>query len=122
MATITDGTSNSIAVVQVDDENAVAWTQPDDWELDANDPLAGIGACTRLSFWPGSATATSRSSAHDIDPTVFKSLLTVDGGEVVQRGVLSVKIAEEWRPRWRCAFPSVRPRTFPCPAASRGVR
>jgi hypothetical protein len=34
---ITDGTSNTIAVIEVSDENAVPWTKPDDLDLDAVD-------------------------------------------------------------------------------------
>ena len=38
---ITDGTSNTIMVVEAADEKAVPWTKPDDFEYDANDPLPG---------------------------------------------------------------------------------
>ena len=35
MKSNSDGTSQSIAVVQVNDERAMTWTKPDDWELDS---------------------------------------------------------------------------------------
>ena len=46
---ITDGTSNSIMVVQVNDDRATTWTKPDDWQYDQNNPLAGLSG----SMHPG---------------------------------------------------------------------
>jgi hypothetical protein len=40
---ITDGTSNTIMVVEVDDEHAVTWTKPDDLPFDPKDPTKGLG-------------------------------------------------------------------------------
>ena len=39
---ITDGLSNTIAILQVNNVRAAIWTQPDDWELDKDDPLKGV--------------------------------------------------------------------------------
>ncbi len=39
---ITDGTSNTIAVVDADDDHAVIWTKPDDIAIDLADPLRGL--------------------------------------------------------------------------------
>ena len=39
---IVDGTSNTVAVVIVDPERAVPWTEPRDFEFDAKDPLNGV--------------------------------------------------------------------------------
>ena len=50
---ITDGMSNTIALVEVNDDAAVTWTKPDDWEYDANRPLAGwAGPTPAVSTWP----------------------------------------------------------------------
>ena len=38
---ITDGTSNTIMTVEVDDEHAVIWTKPEDLQFDPNDPIEG---------------------------------------------------------------------------------
>ena len=43
MAEITDGTSNTIMVVEADDDHAVTWTKPDDWQFDPQQPMAGLG-------------------------------------------------------------------------------
>ena len=40
---ITDGTSNTIMIVEADDSRAVYWTQPEDYKIDANNPKAGLG-------------------------------------------------------------------------------
>jgi hypothetical protein len=82
LASIRDGTSNTIAIVQVDDSRALEWTRPDDWEMDENDPLAGLGNLHSgdiflAGYCDGHVTAVSRL----IDPSLFKSLLTVAGGE-----------------------------------------
>jgi hypothetical protein len=37
-----DGTSQTIMLIEVSDEKAVIWTKPDDWELNPDDPLAGL--------------------------------------------------------------------------------
>lgn len=78
---ITDGTSNTIAVVQVDDANAVIWTKPDDWELDADDPLAGIGSLHAGIFLAVFCDGRVQAISNAIDGDTFKSLLTVGEGE-----------------------------------------
>jgi hypothetical protein len=40
---ITDGTSNTIAVIEVDDEHAVPWTKPADLDYDPENPAKGLG-------------------------------------------------------------------------------
>ena len=39
---VTDGTSNTIMVVDAGDANAVVWTKPDDWEVDPEPNTAGV--------------------------------------------------------------------------------
>jgi type II secretory pathway pseudopilin PulG len=82
---ITDGTSNTIMVVQVNDDRATTWTKPDDWELDEQYPLKGLaGSMHPGVFGAGYADGSIRNISESIDPTVFKGLLTRAGGEVVQ--------------------------------------
>ncbi len=40
---ITDGTSQTIMVLEVDDDQAVIWTKPDDWQYDPKNPMKGLG-------------------------------------------------------------------------------
>ena len=77
-----DGTSNSIMLVQVNDEAAVTWTAPADWELDLNNRFRGLvpnlhPGIFEVAFCDGSV----RHIAQSIDQELFKNLLTIDGGE-----------------------------------------
>lgn len=84
MASVRDGTSNTIAVVQVNDDRAVAWTRPDDWELDETTPMAGLGGLhTGGIFVAGFCDGHVVVVNTEIDLTVFKAMLTTAGGEVL---------------------------------------
>ena len=79
-----DGTSNTIAVVQVNDEQAVPWTKPADYTPPEGNPLADWGRDLHpggfhVAFSDGSVQYISNF----IDPDLFRSLLTIAGGEVV---------------------------------------
>jgi hypothetical protein len=82
-AEIRDGSSNTIAIIQVDDDHAAVWTKPDDWQPDADDPLQGLGGLhpggTLAGFCDGHVQFISKM----IDPETLLSLLTVAGGEDV---------------------------------------
>ncbi len=87
LRTITDGTSNTIAIVQVDDSHAVEWTRPDDWELDENEPFAGLGRMHPgniflAGFCDGHVIAVSTS----VELSVLKALVSAAGGEPLGGG------------------------------------
>jgi hypothetical protein len=82
--TVVDGTSNSIAIVQVNDANAVTWTQPEDLRLDPQNPLANIGLLHSGIFLAGFCDGHVQSISQSIDWATFQALLTVDGEEIVQ--------------------------------------
>jgi hypothetical protein len=81
---ITDGLSNTIGVVEVDEAHAVPWTKPEDWTFDlAGDPAKGLGGHFPQVF----VCMMCDGSAHAI-PTAAKKdnlrkLFTRDGGEVL---------------------------------------
>lgn len=82
---ITDGTSNTILVVDVPDEKAVVWTKPDDWETDPDfSPAEFIhhhGEGTNVTFADGSV----RFFKSTIKLEVLRALLTRNGGEVINQ-------------------------------------
>jgi hypothetical protein len=77
---MTDGSSNTIAVVEVDSGYAVPWTAPDDISIDDNDltdafPERG----STVGFFDGSVQFLSKF----VDLEMLEKMLTHDGGEVV---------------------------------------
>ncbi len=80
---ITDGTSNTILAVETTAERAVPWTAPKDYELDMEDPHAGLfdGPTGNFLFGDGSVQALSAA----VDLQILRALFTRAGGEVVNR-------------------------------------
>ncbi|MEQ8846728.1 DUF1559 domain-containing protein [Botrimarina sp.] len=83
---MTDGTAKTLAVVQVDDEHAVEWTKPADYDVAAHaaDPVAGIGSLHPGVFLGGYADGHVSAIPLDIDPATLKALFTRNGGEQVE--------------------------------------
>ena len=85
LAGISDGMSNTLAIVEAMPDNAVPWSKPDDIEFDPEQPLAGVGNPRRQGglFVAGMMDGSVRIRTPDIDPEVFKALVTPSGGEPV---------------------------------------
>jgi len=83
IAEITDGTSNTIAVVEADSDRAVIWTKPEDWQFDLQHPMAGLGHAHPGGFNVALADGSVHFLSTNIDPKLFESMLTIAGGEVV---------------------------------------
>jgi hypothetical protein len=81
---ISEGTSNTLFVVEVGPELAVPWTRPDDIPFDTAQPLSALGGLPKDGFWGGFADGSVRKIKPDIKPEVFHGLLTPSGGEVIQ--------------------------------------
>jgi hypothetical protein len=83
MASIADGVSNTILVVEAADAKAVPWTKPDDYIFDPMNPsrgLAGLrGDFILASFADGSVHRLSK----DLDPEMFRRLFQRDDGQPV---------------------------------------
>jgi prepilin-type processing-associated H-X9-DG protein len=80
---VTDGLSNTILVVDANDDRAVIWTKPEDLKIDPNDPLAGL-----VGHHPGGFNiAFADGSVHFLPQTIDKknlyALFTRNGAEVV---------------------------------------
>jgi type II secretory pathway pseudopilin PulG len=84
----TDGTSNTILLVEVNDDRAVEWTKPDDLEVDLSKPLDGLGDAEPNGFAVLLADGSTRTLSKSIDSTVLKALFTRAGGEVINQNDL----------------------------------
>lgn len=84
---ITDGTSNTLMVVQVTESKAVVWTKPEDLVIDATDIKASVIAQGSDKFLAclcdGSARALSSKNSNE---TLLK-LITMNGGEIIGKMV-----------------------------------
>ena len=78
---VTDGTSNTIMVIEARRETP--WTKPEDIPYDKDKPFPATGVLHpggfNAAFTDGAVKFLSRS----IDPTVLKALVTRAGGEVI---------------------------------------
>jgi hypothetical protein len=80
---ITDGTSNTIMIVEASDERAVTWTKPDDYEFDGKQPMAGLVGLRRGGFLAAFADGSVRFLKDTIKGETLKALFTRAGGEVI---------------------------------------
>ena len=82
---ITDGMSNTIAVVEVPAKDAVLWTKPDDFHVDTANiveaVVPGDADGVNMSRYDGSVKYYEKS---DLNEERLKGLFTHQGGEVVQ--------------------------------------
>jgi len=83
MADITDGTSNTLMVVEAD--QAVPWTKPDDLTFDpeAAASLFGAGSPHPGGFNASMADGAVRFFKKSINLNVFRALITRNAGEVI---------------------------------------
>jgi type II secretory pathway pseudopilin PulG len=81
MARITDGTSNTIMLVEASDDMAVTWTKPDDYSFNSDQPLKGLTTMRPGGFLAGFCDGSVRFIGATIDVSVLKALFTANGGE-----------------------------------------
>ncbi len=80
---IRDGTANTIMVVEADASEAVEWTRPKDVDIDLEQPIEQMGHAHPGIFQVVFADGSVRVISHSVDLRILQSLLTRDGGEIV---------------------------------------
>ncbi len=80
---ITDGTSMTIMILESADNRAVIWTQPEDYKIDAKNPVADLVRPRSTQFNAAFADGSVRAMPATIDPTKLRALFTASGGEAV---------------------------------------
>jgi hypothetical protein len=84
MTQVSDGTSNTIALVEADDDRAVTWSKPEDITIDSKDPLAGLLGHYGDGFHAAMADGSVRFIKKSIAPETLWSLFTRAGGELIE--------------------------------------
>ncbi|MEX2171626.1 MAG: DUF1559 domain-containing protein [Pirellulales bacterium] len=80
---ITDGTSQTIMVVEAAPDRAVPWTKPTDWEVDLANPLDGLKQEGRDGFVSAFCDGSARYISFAVSPETLRKLLARADGEVI---------------------------------------
>jgi hypothetical protein len=80
---VPDGLSHTIMTVEANDDKAVIWTKPDDFQYDEEKPLDGLGGMQPGAFLVGFGDGSVRRLPSTIDPKTLNALFTRDGGEPI---------------------------------------
>ncbi len=84
IADISDGTSNTVLLVDVDDDAAVIWTKPDDWQLDPKKPANHLSTRHGERYLFLFADGTGQFISTKIDKENLNALFTKAGGEIIK--------------------------------------
>ena len=91
IAEITDGLSQTILLVEANADKAVEWAKPDDWEVDLNRPLDGVGRFNPGGILTVFCDGSVQRLPSDIKPDVMTALLTIAGGEAIDRNQIGAR-------------------------------
>jgi hypothetical protein len=80
---MSDGTSNTILVVEALPESAVIWTKPDDLVIEEKAPLAGLASEASPTFNTLFGDGSVRAISRTIDAEVFWNLLRMNDGNPI---------------------------------------
>lgn len=80
---ITDGSSNTAFIFEVNEEAAVTWTQPKDWEFDPLDPHRDLGGVHPGNFIVSFADGSTTRISNSIPPESLRYLFSRGDGQIV---------------------------------------
>ena len=78
---ISDGTSNTVAILEVDAAAAVEWTKPADWEYDPSDPKRDLGNVHPGIILGSMVDGSCHTIPRDISPEDMKAMITREAGD-----------------------------------------
>jgi hypothetical protein len=85
---VTDGTSNTILLLEVDESLAVPWTKPDDYTYDPAAPLNGLVSPHEAGLLILTADGAAHFLQQPLDPMRLAALFTRSRGEKIPPGTL----------------------------------
>ena len=88
MKQVADGLSNTIMLVEVNDDAAVIWTKPGDFTPDKDNPIKGLLGIRPSGFLAGFGDGSVQLIANTVDVDVVKAMFTKSGGEAFARNDL----------------------------------
>jgi hypothetical protein len=85
IADITDGTSNTILVVEASDAKAVPWTKPDDFEYNEKQPAAGLAGLWPNVFLAAFCDGSVHAIPTSIDAETLRRLFNRHDSQMIDR-------------------------------------
>jgi len=82
---ISDGSANTIMVVEADNARTVPWSAPEDYAYDKNNPAQGLGGMRRGGFLAAFADGSVQMIPPSIDPEMLLRLFQRSDGERIDR-------------------------------------
>ena len=83
LASIIDGTSNTVIVVEAVPAKALVWTKPEDLAIDPKDPRAGLSGQAGGGFNALMADGSVRRIQDSLDPQLLNRLFQRNDGKSV---------------------------------------
>ncbi len=80
---VTDGTSNTLFVMEANPDNAVIWTKPEDLPFDPENPKAGLGEIRPLGFQALFVDGSVRVIPITIADEILRNLIIRNDGNVI---------------------------------------
>ena len=80
---ITDGTSNTIMIVEADPSKSVVWTKPDDLEIDLENVMGSVVKEQTAGFRAAVADGSVRFFKRETPADTLKAMLSINGGDLI---------------------------------------